>query len=81
MVAVCAEFHHISGVAAAASRGLQECQLTGIVTRVPAAASKGLQDCKLAGVLLTHLHLGHYLGLAQFGKEAMDWKGLQVWYE
>jgi hypothetical protein len=33
---------------------------------------------RLAGVLLTHLHMGHYLGLAQFGREAMDIKGLQV---
>jgi hypothetical protein len=32
----------------------------------------------LCGVLLTHLHMGHYLGLMQFGREAMDWKGLQV---
>jgi hypothetical protein len=40
--------------------------------------AKGLQACKLCGVLLTHLHMGHYLGLMQFGREAMDWKGLQV---
>jgi len=37
-----------------------------------------LSDVQLAGVLLTHLHMGHYLGLMQFGREAMDWRGLQV---
>lgn len=41
-------------------------------------ASRGLQHCKLVGVLLTHLHSGHYLGLVQFGRETMDWRGLQV---
>ncbi|KAF6258186.1 beta-lactamase-like protein [Scenedesmus sp. NREL 46B-D3] len=39
----------------------------------------GLGDVQLSGVLLTHLHMGHYLGLMQFGREAMDWGGLQVW--
>jgi pyrroloquinoline quinone biosynthesis protein B len=29
-------------------------------------------------VLLTHLHVGHYFGLMHFGREAMDWSGLQV---
>jgi glyoxylase-like metal-dependent hydrolase (beta-lactamase superfamily II) len=43
-----------------------------------AAESHGLGDVRLCGVLLTHLHMGHYLGLMQFGREAMDWKGLQV---
>lgn len=33
---------------------------------------------QLGGVLLTHLHMGHYLGLIQFGREAMDWKGVKV---
>lgn len=33
---------------------------------------------KLEGVLLTHLHMGHYFGLAQFGKEALNMKGLKV---
>ncbi|WIA40540.1 hypothetical protein OEZ86_013885 [Tetradesmus obliquus] len=42
-------------------------------------ASHGLSDVQLAGVLLTHLHMGHYLGLMQFGREAMDWRGLQLW--
>lgn len=42
------------------------------------AGAQGLEGCKLSGVLLTHLHMGHYLGLMQFGREAMDWKGLKV---
>lgn len=42
------------------------------------AAAHSLSDVKLSGVLLTHLHMGHYLGLMQFGREAMDWQGLQV---
>lgn len=32
----------------------------------------------LRGVLLTHCHMGHYIGLAQFGKEGMNVKGLVV---
>jgi glyoxylase-like metal-dependent hydrolase (beta-lactamase superfamily II) len=42
------------------------------------ADAHGLADVALSGVLLTHLHMGHYLGLMQCGREAMDWKGLQV---
>eukprot|EP00775_Hariotina_reticulata_P006804 gene6804-7020_t len=39
--------------------------------------SSGLQKVQLRGVLLTHLHMGHYLGLMQFGREGMDWQGLK----
>lgn len=31
------------------------------------------------GVLLTHAHMGHYLGLAHFGFESVSTKGLPVW--
>ena len=31
------------------------------------------------GVLLSHAHMGHYLGLAWFGYEAVNTRGLQVW--
>jgi pyrroloquinoline quinone biosynthesis protein B len=31
------------------------------------------------GVLLTHAHIGHYLGLAQFGFESLNTKGIPVW--
>ena len=31
------------------------------------------------GVLLTHAHMGHYLGLAWFGYEALHTRGLPVW--
>ena len=31
------------------------------------------------GVLLTHAHIGHYLGLAQFGFESLNTKDIPVW--
>lgn len=34
---------------------------------------------RLAGIFLTHAHIGHYLGLAQLGREAMNTAGLPVW--
>ncbi len=34
--------------------------------------------CRLAGILLTHAHVGHYLGLAQLGREAMNARGLPL---
>ena len=36
-------------------------------------------DCPLRGVLITHIHIGHYLGLAQLGKEALNARGKPVW--
>jgi hypothetical protein len=42
------------------------------------AEANGLQDVQLRGILLTHLHMGHYLGLMQFGREGMDWQGLMA---
>ncbi|UJR15133.1 hypothetical protein I4U23_002098 [Adineta vaga] len=33
----------------------------------------------LEGIFLTHLHMGHYTGLFQFGRETMDWKGLKIY--
>ncbi|GAX82745.1 hypothetical protein CEUSTIGMA_g10171.t1 [Chlamydomonas eustigma] len=39
------------------------------------------QHCPKAGVqgvFLTHLHMGHYIGLYQFGKEAMQSRGLKI---
>ena len=32
--------------------------------------------CPLQGVLLTHIHIGHYLGLTQLGKEALNARGM-----
>lgn len=32
----------------------------------------------LDGVILTHAHIGHYLGLAQFGLESLDSRGLPL---
>ncbi len=34
--------------------------------------------CPLQGVLLSHIHIGHYLGLAQLGKEALNARGMPV---
>ena len=31
------------------------------------------------GVLLTHAHIGHYLGLAHFGFESLNTRGIPVW--
>jgi len=31
------------------------------------------------GVLLTHAHIGHYLGLAHFGFESLNTKGIPAW--
>ena len=31
------------------------------------------------GVLLTHAHIGHYLGLAQLGREVMGTRGVRVY--
>ncbi len=35
-------------------------------------------DCPLRGILLTHIHVGHYLGLAQLGKEALNARKMPV---
>lgn len=35
-------------------------------------------DCPVRGILLTHIHIGHYLGLAQLGKEALNARGMSV---
>ena len=45
------------------------------VPRSPENAVRGGLD----GVFLTHAHIGHYLGLAFFGFEAMNTKGLPVY--
>ncbi|MFN8474544.1 MAG: MBL fold metallo-hydrolase [Anaerolineae bacterium] len=36
-------------------------------------------DCPLHGILLTHAHVGHYLGLAFLGREGMNAKGIRVY--
>ena len=38
-----------------------------------------LDDHKLDGILLTHAHIGHYLGLAQLGREVMGTHDLKVY--
>jgi len=35
-------------------------------------------DYRLAGILLTHAHVGHYLGLALLGREVLNTEGLSV---
>ncbi|KAI3656251.1 hypothetical protein MP638_006812 [Amoeboaphelidium occidentale] len=34
---------------------------------------------KIEGVFLTHLHMGHYVGLYQFGREVMDRKNVKLY--
>lgn len=36
-------------------------------------------DCPLRGVWISHIHIGHYLGLAQLGREALNARDLPVW--
>ncbi len=36
-------------------------------------------DCPLQGILLTHAHIGHYLGLAFLGREGMNAGGLRLY--
>lgn len=38
-----------------------------------------LSNLQLNGIFLTHGHIGHYLGLAQFGREAMSAKAVPVY--
>lgn len=38
-----------------------------------------VSNIKLEGIFLTHGHMGHYLGLAQFGREAMGAKSVPVY--
>jgi pyrroloquinoline quinone biosynthesis protein B len=39
----------------------------------------GVDRSPLSGVFLTHAHMGHYLGLAHFGFEAVHTRDLPVW--
>lgn len=39
----------------------------------------GVDRAPVDGVLLTHAHVGHYLGLAWFGYESVHTRGLPVW--
>jgi pyrroloquinoline quinone biosynthesis protein B len=48
--------------------------------RRPSNAPGGFVDRRpLSGVFLTHAHMGHYLGLAHFGFEAVHTRGLPTW--
>ncbi len=38
-----------------------------------------VQELHIGGIFLTHGHMGHYLGLAQFGREAMGAKSIPVY--
>ena len=39
----------------------------------------GVDRAPVDGVFLTHAHVGHYLGLAHFGREVVSTTGLPVW--
>lgn len=56
-------------------------QVADLLTAGPSAlpaATLPLHE-HLHGILLTHAHIGHYLGLAQLGKEAAATRALPVW--
>ena len=42
-------------------------------------AEGGVDRDPVDGVFLTHAHVGHYLGLAHFGREVVSTSGLPVW--
>jgi len=44
----------------------------------PTRSADGPRPPLLDGIFLTHAHIGHYLGLAQFGREVYGAKGLPV---
>lgn len=41
--------------------------------------TKGIYPYLPKGILLTHAHMGHYTGLMQLGREALNTKGVQVY--
>ncbi|MCB9844854.1 MAG: MBL fold metallo-hydrolase [Phycisphaeraceae bacterium] len=45
---------------------------------VRGGSGRGVDRAPIDGVILTHAHIGHYLGLAQFGFEVMHTSGLPV---
>ena len=49
-----------------------------MLPRSPQAPEAGVDRAPLDGVLLTHAHVGHYLGLAFFGFEAIHTRALPV---
>lgn len=54
----------------------EQLQALADVRRPPAG---GVDRAPVDGVLLTHAHVGHYLGLAYFGYEALHTRDLPVW--
>ena len=54
-------------------------QLEAVATLRGRAPAGRVDRAPLAGVLLTHAHIGHYLGLAHLGFEVVHTKDLPVW--
>lgn len=50
-------------------------QLHALQQQAPRRATAPILD----GVLLTHAHMGHYMGLAHLGREVMGTDGIEVW--
>ena len=50
-----------------------------LLAGVRGPAPDGVDRAPIDGVFLTHAHIGHYLGLALFGYEAVHTKELPVW--
>jgi pyrroloquinoline quinone biosynthesis protein B len=54
-------------------------QLAALAPYRPRAPAGRVDRSPVDGVLLTHAHVGHYLGLAQFGFEVMHTQGVPVY--
>jgi len=48
------------------------------IARLGTTVAGGVDRAPIAGVFLTHAHIGHYLGLAQFGREVLHTRDLPV---
>jgi pyrroloquinoline quinone biosynthesis protein B len=48
------------------------------IARLGTTVASGVDRAPVAGVFLTHAHVGHYLGLAQFGREVLHTQDLPV---
>ncbi|MEM9290945.1 MAG: MBL fold metallo-hydrolase [Acidobacteriota bacterium] len=54
-------------------------QLEALAAAIDGPREGGVDRQPVDGVFLTHAHIGHYLGLAYFGKETLASRDLPVW--
>ena len=79
-----ARLHRVSGRSAASARELQGAARADRAkpkSAAPGEAKNAVPRRRnpVDAVLLTHAHIGHYLGLAHFGREVASTRGLDVW--